>query len=41
MVITGLLIIQDAEPGIMTGGPWVWADVREDGEDELVWEFEN
>ena len=25
----------------MTGDPRVWGDVREDGKNELVWEFEN
>ena len=33
--------ILKAEPFIVTGEPWFWGEARENGKDELVWEFEN
>jgi len=34
-------IILEAEPRTMTGELWFWGEVRENGKDKLVWEFEN
>ena len=41
MVITGRQATPNPEPCIVDGKPRVWGDVRENGEDGLVWEFEN
>lgn len=41
VVITDPKIIHHTEPCIVTGKLRVWADVREDGKDKFVREFEN
>ena len=41
MVITGPQATPNPEPCIVDGKPRVWGDMRENGEDGLVWEFEN
>ena len=41
MIIIDPNIIHHTEPCIVTGKLRVWADVREDRNDKLVWEFEN
>ena len=41
MVIADPHTIRNMEPWVVTDEPWVWGDVREDGQDELVREFEN
>ena len=41
MIIADSLLMQSTESRIMTGVSRVWGDVRENGNDKLVWEFEN
>jgi len=41
VVVTYLHKILDAEPCVETGELRFWGDVGKNGEDELVWEFEN
>ena len=41
MVITNLAAVLNTEPCVVSGEAWVWGDMRENGGDELVWEFEN
>ena len=41
MVIIGLLATQNLEPCILIGEPRIRGNVRENGKDKLVWEFEN
>ena len=41
MVIIALLATQNPEPCILIGEPRIRGNVRENGKDKLVWEFEN
>jgi hypothetical protein len=41
MVIVDAHIVWGTEPCTVTSGSRVWGDVRENGEDELVREFED
>ena len=41
MIIANLHTVLDTEPCVVTGELRVWGNMREDGKDELVWEFEN
>ena len=33
--------VLNTEPWIATSEPWVWSDVRKDGKDKFVGQFEN
>ena len=41
VVIVDHHTVLKAEPCIVTGELWFWGDIREDGKDKLVWEFED
>ena len=41
MVIVEPLTIQTTEPRVATGELRIWGGVRENGKDELIWEFED
>jgi len=41
MVTVDLHVVLSTESCIVTGEPRFWGDVRENGKDKLVWEFED
>ena len=41
VVVPNPEFVLNTEPRPVTGMLGVWGDVREDGKDELIWEFEN
>ena len=41
MIIVVQEFVQNTEPYPMTSTLGIWSNMREDGQDELVWEFEN
>ena len=41
MVIIDHHTVLEAEPCIVTGKRWFWGDMREDGKDKLIWDFED
>jgi hypothetical protein len=41
MIIGSVHIVLNAEPRAVTGEFRAWGDMRENGKDEFVWEFEN